>query len=62
LTQVGLPLLGVPGLTVTTGMAGDRPVGVQLVGPRYREDVLLTAGEAITGPAASIAAINPAWA
>lgn len=62
LTQVGLPLLGVPGLTVTTGMAGDRPVGVQLAGPRYREDVLLAAGEAITGPGVAIAAIDPAWA
>lgn len=61
LTQVGLPLLGVPGLTVTTGMAGDRPVGVQLVGARYREDVLLAAGEAITGAGAAIAPIDPRW-
>ena len=44
LTQVGLPLMGLPGLTVSTGMAGDRPVGVQLVAGRYREDVLLSAG------------------
>ncbi len=47
LTQVGLPLMGLPGLTVTTGAAGTAPVGAQLVAGRYREDILLAAGEAI---------------
>jgi amidase len=47
LTQVGLPLMGLPGLTVSTGMVGRTPVGVQLVAGRYREDVLLQAGEII---------------
>ena len=47
LTQTALPLLGLPGLAVATGMAGDAPVGVQLVAGRYREDLLLLAGEAI---------------
>ncbi len=60
LTQVGLPFIGVPALAITTGMAGDRPVGVQLAGPRYREDALLAAGEAITGGGA-IPAIDPNW-
>jgi len=47
LTQVGLPLLGLPGLTVTTGLVGRVPVGVQLLAARYREDVLLDAGAEI---------------
>jgi amidase len=47
LTQVGLPLLGLPGLAVATGLSGTAPVGVQLIGDRYREDILLAAGEAI---------------
>lgn len=47
LVQTGLPLLGLPGLTVSTGMAGNIPVGVQLIGARYREDLMLAAGEAI---------------
>jgi amidase len=47
LTQVGLPLLGLPGLTVTTGLVGGVPVGVQVVAGRYREDLALAAGEAI---------------
>ncbi|QJF51889.1 amidase family protein [Roseobacter ponti] len=47
LTQRGLPSLGVPALSVATGMAGDRPVGVQLVSDRFREDILLAAGAVI---------------
>ena len=47
LTQIGLPFMGLPGLTVSTGMVGNTPVGVQLVGGRYREDVLLDAGKII---------------
>jgi amidase len=62
LTQLAIPFLGLPGLAVGTGMAGDRPVGVQLVGPRYREDVLLAAGEVITGEGMAVAPVTPAWA
>jgi amidase len=48
LTQVGLPLMGLPGLAVATGFVNDNiPVGVQLIGGRYREDTLLAAGEII---------------
>ncbi|MBY0330312.1 MAG: amidase family protein [Acetobacteraceae bacterium] len=60
LPQVGLPLLGLPGLTVSTGLVGTVPVGVQLVGPRYREDVLLVAGEAIEAGGTPPAPIDPA--
>ncbi len=47
LVQTGLPLMALPGLVVSTGMVGTAPVGVQLIGARYREDLLLAAGEAI---------------
>lgn len=47
LTQVGLPLMGLPGLTVSTDLIGDTPVGVQLIAGRYHEHTLLLAGEAI---------------
>ncbi|MFK7945479.1 MAG: amidase family protein [Paracoccaceae bacterium] len=42
--QIGLPFMGLPGLTVTTGSVGKTPVGVQIIGNRYREDVMLEAG------------------
>ncbi|WP_416049559.1 amidase family protein [Cupriavidus basilensis] len=40
-------MLGMPGLSVPTGMAGAIPVGVQLMAWRFREDLLLRAGQVI---------------
>ena len=45
--QIGLPLMGLPGLTVTTGSVGKIPVGVQLVVDQFREDLLLELGQII---------------
>ncbi|MFC3124013.1 amidase family protein [Pseudoroseomonas globiformis] len=51
LPQIALPLMGMPALTLATGStqgpAGPAPLGVQLVAPRFREDVLLMAGATI---------------
>ncbi|MFT4795711.1 MAG: amidase [Paracoccaceae bacterium] len=44
LTQRGLPAMGMPALAVATGTADGKPVGVQLVAGRFREDVLIAAG------------------
>jgi amidase len=60
LPQVGLPLLGLPGLTVSTGLVGTVPVGVQLVAGRYREDLLLAAGAAIEAAGTPPAPVDPA--
>ena len=59
LVQVGLPLMGLPGLTVTTGSVGATPVGVQLIAGRYREDLLLQAGAAIEAGGAPVEACDP---
>jgi len=59
LTQVGLPLMGLPGLTVSTGLVDGVPVGVQLVGARYREDILLAAGEEIAAAGTPATPIDP---
>jgi amidase len=47
LTEIAIPFMGLPGLTVSTGLVGRAPVGVQVVSGRYREDLCLAAGEAI---------------
>lgn len=60
LVQTGLPLMGLPGLTVSTGLVGRKPVGVQIVGRRYREDLLLLAGEAIEAGGTPPSPIDPA--
>ena len=59
LTQVGLPLMGLPGLVVTTGLVGRVPVGVQLLAGRYREDLLFTAAEAIEAGGIPASPIDP---
>lgn len=60
LTQVGLPLMGLPGLTVTTGLVGRVPVGVQLLAGRYREDLLLEAGATIEAAGVPATPVEPA--
>lgn len=59
LLQIAIPFMGLPGLTVSTGLVGRVPVGVQLVSGRYREDLCLAAGEAIEAGGTPSAAIDP---
>jgi amidase len=53
------PVLGLPALTVSTGLVGQSPVGVQIVASRYREDLCLRAGEAIEARGTPPAPIDP---
>lgn len=57
--QVGLPFMGLPGLTVSTGMNGTVPIGVQLTAARFREDLLLAAGEDIAKRGVPPSPIDP---
>lgn len=43
----GVNLLGLPSAAVPTGLHDGVPVGVQVIGPRFREDLCLDAAEAI---------------
>jgi amidase len=60
LPQIAIPFMGLPGLTVSTGLVGRIPVGVQLVSGRYREDLCLAAGAAIEAGGTPSAVIDPA--
>jgi len=57
--MLALPAMGLPGLTVSTGLVGQTPVGVQIVANRYREDLCLCAGEAIEARGTPPAPIDP---
>ena len=59
LTQVGLPLMGLPGLSVATGIDNGVPCGAQLIGGRYREAVLLDAAAEIEARSPAIAVATP---
>jgi amidase len=60
-TMMAVPVLGLPALAVPTGVAGGLPMGVQIVGPRFREDLCLAAAEAIEARAGAITPIDPTW-
>jgi amidase len=60
LPQIAIPFMGLPGLTVSTGLVGRIPVGVQLVSGRYREDLCLLAGEAIEAGGTPPSPVDPA--
>jgi amidase len=57
--QIAIPFMGLPGLTVSTGLVGRIPVGVQVVSGRYREDLCLLAGEAIEAAGTPSAPVDP---
>jgi amidase len=57
--QIGIPFMGLPGLTVSTGLIGRIPIGVQVVSGRYREDLCLLAGEAIEAAGTPSTPVDP---
>jgi amidase len=57
-TMMAVPVLGLPAMAVPTGTSGGLPVGVQVIGPRFREDLCLAAAEAIEARA-GVAALLP---
>ena len=59
LAQIAIPFMALPGLTVSTGLVGRVPVGVQVVSGRFREDLCLLAGEAIEAGGTPPAPIDP---
>jgi amidase len=59
LPQIAIPFMGLPALTVSTGLVGRLPVGVQVVSGRFREDLCLLAGEAIEAGGTPSAPIDP---
>jgi amidase len=56
---LAIPALGFPSLAVPTGIAGGKPVGVQVIAGRFREDVCLAAGEVIEARASAFTPIDP---
>jgi amidase len=51
--------LGLPSVAVPVGLAGGLPQGVQVIGPRYREDLCLAAAEAIEARRGVLTPIDP---
>jgi len=54
-----LNLLGLPAAVVPVGRSGNRPIGAQLIGPAWREDVCLAAAEVLEAAGAPVTPIDP---
>ena len=59
MTQIGIPFIGVPAMTITTGSVNNVPVGIQLVADKFREDILFSAGREIEDRSALIKIAEP---
>ncbi|MCP4874845.1 MAG: amidase family protein [Gammaproteobacteria bacterium] len=59
MTQIALPLMGMPGMSVSTGNSNSSPMGVQLVAARFREDVLFAAATDIEARNAPLEISDP---
>jgi amidase len=57
--QIAIPLLGLPALQVPVGYAGRLRPGVQLVAARFREDLILEAGEVIEAAEGPTLPVDP---
>jgi amidase len=53
------PVLGLPSLAVPVGRHGRLRPGVQIMAPRFREDLCLAAGEVIEAAEGIVAPVEP---
>lgn len=60
-TLMAIPVLGLPAAVVPISVADGLPIGVQLIGPRFREDWCLDAAAAIEARAGVPTPIDPSW-
>lgn len=59
LPQLAIPVLGLPAVSVPTGLHDSLPMGVQVVAGRFREDLCLDAAEAIEREARMTRPVEP---
>src|SRR3954468_13007249 len=60
-SMMAIPLLGFPAVSVPTSVENGLPVGVQLLGRRFREDTLFDAAEILEAHNTIKTPINPTW-
>lgn len=58
-TQFMVPLLGLPAISAPAGFVQGLPVGVQLIGARFREDLVMDAAEVIEARHPATTPIDP---
>jgi amidase len=59
--MITVNLLGLPAAVVPTGLVSGIPLGVQIIGSRYREDLCLDAAEAVEAQCGLNTPIDLQW-
>jgi amidase len=59
--QLAIPVLGFPSLAVPMGTHDNLPIGIQIVGRKFREDLCLAAGELIEAREPPVCPIDVRW-
>ena len=57
--QFAVPVLGLPAVCAPLGQVDGLPVGVQIIGPRFREDLLLDAAQVLEARQPPVVPIDP---
>lgn len=57
--QFGVPVLGLPAIAAPTGTFEGLPIGVQIIGRRFREDQVLAAAEVLEARSPTATPIDP---
>lgn len=57
--QFAVAVLGLPAISAPTGFVDGVPIGVQIIGARFREDMVMDAAEVIEGREPSATPIDP---
>ncbi|SDI08931.1 amidase [Alteribacillus persepolensis] len=60
-SMMAVPLLGFPALSISTSVENGLPVGVQLLGRRFREDTIFDAAEVLEAHSKVQTPLDPAW-
>ena len=60
-SMMAIPVLGFPAISVPTSVENGLPVGVQLLGRRFREDTLFDAAEILEAHSTIKTPIDPVW-
>lgn len=60
-SMMAIPVLGFPALSISTSVQNGLPVGVQLLGRRFREDTLFEAAEILEAHRTVETPIDPEW-
>lgn len=59
--QLAIPVLGLPSLAVPMGTHEGKPIGVQIVSRKFREDLCIAAGELIEAREPPACPIDVKW-